>query len=726
MSEDKKRDRALQRRVRERQDKTGESYQAAWRRLTGDEQVDKTLDPSSPLNHRRIPLPFTTNVPILPGQSAQLTARPQVVSFWPDRLLIKNAGSWTIQQLTVEAKDGSKQSLIETADPGAAAFSYAAWHPLPPREVLCGNAIVLVVTYCGSSAEGECFEAVLFGWEDRLPTKADHAPSSKQNTKRISERATSPEARPAQTIKLPWTIASPTLFVDRVTIANAEDWIVNDIRTRGKSIFVQSGDVPAEMFTDTADVILEPLKKGDLVYVLATYIGRESSARLTVELSGTASAPSAPRTLSYFLPVSTGIPVLPMQSAQITARTQTASAFLPERIVIADSANWVVNDIKIGNASRFAQSGDIPALSFDGRTVGSHVMFGPAQPAQDFIVVVTRTPSRDKSAPFFCGVQGRLVEARESPRRARVRSTNGNKDKDVAPDKPRLVLPLTPNAENAHRVGPPIARIPPNQETRIVVRPIHGAFAIENLYISGVGTPEGSADWIVNQIEIDGRAQRVPKDITGTLFGSGSSARVSFAGLDVVERDRELALTVTYVGANPEGIPFFASATGSRPAQNPTVIPIAVRDPIKPSRQTTIRVSAPSTPFRVERFIIEDGNTEGGSADWIVNDVRIANRSQFAQSGDIPGDLFATNAIDTFVKLDSWPAGATLEIDVRYIGLRKDGALFRARLEGTVLRDDYDVAPPELRVLVETPGQAGVVVIATCDFRPPATSNSTP
>jgi hypothetical protein len=231
----------------------------------------------------------------------------------------------------------------------------------------------------------------------------------------------------------------------------------------------------------------------------------------------------------------------------------------------------------------------------------------------------------------------------------------------------------------------------------------------------------------VNEIEIAGRPQRVPKDIPGTLFGSGSLAHVSFAGLDVVERDRELALTVTYVGTNPEGIPFFASATGSRPAQNPTVVPIAARDPLQPTIRMTIRVSAPSTAFRVERFIIEDGNTEGGSADWIVNDLRIANRSQFAQSGDIPGDLFATNAIDTFVKFDSWPADATIEIDVTYIGLREDGALFRARLEGTVVRDDYDVAPPDLSVLVETPGQgAGAAVIATCDFRPPATSNSTP
>jgi hypothetical protein len=405
-----------------------------------------------------------------------------------------------------------------------------------------------------------------------------------------------------------------------------------------------------------------------------------------------------------------------------------AAAFLPVRIVIADSANWVVNDVKIGNASRFAQAGDVPALCFDSRTVGSHVMLGPVQPAQDFIIVTTRTPNSE-SAPFFCGVQGRLVEEHESPRRAHARSTStdGDKDKDVSPNRPRLVLPLTPNAENAHRVGPPIPRIPPNQKTRIVMRPIHGAFAIENLFISSAGTPGGSADWIVNEIEIDGRPQRVPKDIPGTLFGSGSLAHVSFAGLDVVERDRELALTVTYVGTNPEGIPFFATATGSRPAQNPTVVPIAARDPLQPTSRITIRASAPSTAFRVERFIIEDGNTEGGSADWIVNDLRIANRSRFMQSGDIPGDLFATNAIDTFVKFDSWPADATIEIDVTYIGLREDGALFRARLEGTVVRDDYDVAPPDLSVLVETPGQgAAAAVIATCDFRPPATSRSTP
>jgi len=422
------------------------------------------------------------------------------------------------------------------------------------------------------------------------------------------------------------------------------------------------------------------------------------------------------------LPMSSGVTVLPTQSAEITARQQALALFLPERFVIADSSNWTVNDIKVGNASRFAQSGDIPALSFDSRTIGSRMLLGPVLPAQDFIVVTTRSPSCDQSAPFFCGVQGHLVEGHEFPRKTRPFSadTNGEGNKDVLPDKPRLILPLTPNAENAHRVSHPIPQIPPNQKTRIVVRPIHGAFMIENLFIGG-----GSADWIVNDIEIDGRPQRVPKDIPGALLKSESPTRLSFAGLDVVERDRELALIVTYVGTNPEGISFFAAALGSRPAQNPTVVPIAVREPLQPTRHMVIRLRAPSTAFRVERFIIEDGGTEGGSADWIVNDLRIANKSQFKQSGDIPGDMFATNAIDSFVKFDAWPVDATIEIVMTYIGLREEGALFHARLEGTVVRDDYAVAPPDLGVLVETAGQE-TLVIATCNFRPPATSMSSP
>ena len=439
MSNDKKRDRALQRLVRERQDKTGESYQAAWRRLKGDATGDEMADKASSFlkhRHQRILLPLSTEVSILPGQSAQITVRSQVASFWPDRFLIKNTESWTIHKLTVENRilqrvEGAprlKYALIEVADQSAALFSQDTWQTLPAREVLCGDEVVLEVSYRGSNTEGECFEAALFGWEDHLPAKVTRAPSATQDSRRISERATSPEARSGQPIKLPFDIVAPTLFVDRVSIANAKDWIINDIRTCGKSIFVQAGDVPAVMFSEDVRVILEPLKKGDLVYILATYIGGESSARLLVELSGTATAPLDPRPLSYFLPMSSSWHLLPMQSWPITARPQVPG-FLPERIVIADSVHWTVNDIKVGNASRFAQAGDVPALAFDSRTVGSRIAFGPVQLGQDFIIVATRVPGCDEGAFFVCGVQGRLVEELEAPWKVRAPGAEENQPK---------------------------------------------------------------------------------------------------------------------------------------------------------------------------------------------------------------------------------------------------------------------------------------------------------
>src|SRR6187455_3269645 len=88
MSDEKKRDRALQRRVRERMEKTGESYQAAWRHVSGSDGGDGEKSIGELPTSRRSPLSLSTNdVRILPGQSAQITGRPQIASFWPDRLL---------------------------------------------------------------------------------------------------------------------------------------------------------------------------------------------------------------------------------------------------------------------------------------------------------------------------------------------------------------------------------------------------------------------------------------------------------------------------------------------------------------------------------------------------------------------------------------------------------------------------------------------------------------
>lgn len=117
---------------------------------------------------------------------------------------------------------------------------------------------------------------------------------------------------------------------------------------------------------------------------------------------------------------------------------------------------------------------------------------------------------------------------------------------------------------------------------------------------------------------------------------------------------------------------------------------------------------------------------------------RINGRTQFAQSGNIPGHMFATNAITSFVSLEDCKAGGEIEVDVTYIGAAPppsrsmsalpiqsssaastEEAIFKGRLEGTVVRDDYSVSPPDLRVIVRTGDKiSDVPVIATCNWRP--------
>lgn len=288
-------------------------------------------------------------------------------------------------------------------------------------------------------------------------------------------------------------------------------------------------------------------------------------------------------------------------------------------------------------------------------------------------------------------------------------------------------------------------RVPPHQPTRVTGRPKNGAIEIDRVVISSAGTAGGAADWIVNDIEVDGRSQLAVKDLSGALFGPRgvaanwkASTGLSIHGFDTVEYDGELAIVVTYVGSNPEGIPFFGSAIGVEPPQRPTVIPIsssvelhpasvAIEQPLMLTKTTTIVARVPNIPFKMIRLEVDDDGTAGGAADWIVNDLRVNGRTQFRQPGAIPGDMFSTRAIDSFITYETCDAGCTIEIDVSYIGLNEQGARFVARLEGTVVRDDYSVAPPDLHVVVETIGHGpGKVVIARCNWRspPPPPSSS--
>ena len=113
------------------------------------------------------------------------------------------------------------------------------------------------------------------------------------------------------------------------------------------------------------------------------------------------------------------------------------------------------------------------------------------------------------------------------------------------------------------------------------------------------------------------------------------------------------------------------------------ILPMSTGVPILPTQSAQITGRPQVLVFKIGRFVISNAGTAGGAADWIVNDIKIGNRSQFVQSGDVPGDLFAVNAIDTFVRFEAAQTAMDVVVVVTYIGLNESGAPFFGAMVGT-------------------------------------------
>jgi hypothetical protein len=108
---------------------------------------------------------------------------------------------------------------------------------------------------------------------------------------------------------------------------------------------------------------------------------------------------------------------------------------------------------------------------------------------------------------------------------------------------------------------------------------------------------------------------------------------------------------------------------------------------VLPDQSVQITVRPQAGAFRPKRFFISSAGTPGGSADWIVEDLRIGNRSQFAQAGNLPGDMFASGAIDAYVSFETCQTAMDITVVVRYVGTSPEGAIFYGALVGTAV--DY-------------------------------------
>lgn len=117
------------------------------------------------------------------------------------------------------------------------------------------------------------------------------------------------------------------------------------------------------------------------------------------------------------LPMSTGVPILPTQSAHITSRPRATCNC--KRFIISNAgtaggaADWVVNDIKIDGVSQFLKPGNISGNMFSTNTerdmidaLDALVQLTSAQSEMAVDVIVTYIGLNENGCPFF----GAMVE----------------------------------------------------------------------------------------------------------------------------------------------------------------------------------------------------------------------------------------------------------------------------------------------------------------------------
>ena len=106
---------------------------------------------------------------------------------------------------------------------------------------------------------------------------------------------------------------------------------------------------------------------------------------------------------------------------------------------------------------------------------------------------------------------------------------------------------------------------------------------------------------------------------------------------------------------------------------------------------TLIITSRPQRPaYRPERMFVSgpivtnSGLATGETASaWLIQDISIGNKSQFAQAGAIPGDIFANLSIDSFVSFDTVQTAMDVTVTVSYVGTSESAVSFFGGMLGT-------------------------------------------
>ncbi len=114
---------------------------------------------------------------------------------------------------------------------------------------------------------------------------------------------------------------------------------------------------------------------------------------------------------------------------------------------------------------------------------------------------------------------------------------------------------------------------------------------------------------------------------------------------------------------------------------NRNVMPIHSDGPVKRNETTIIKGRVMHAAFTPERVFVSMAGTTCGAADWIINDILVDGKSQFEQAGPLPGDMFQSQAIDSFVSFTM--CRKELVVVATYIGENENGCSFYGSIIGT-------------------------------------------
>ena len=112
------------------------------------------------------------------------------------------------------------------------------------------------------------------------------------------------------------------------------------------------------------------------------------------------------------------------------------------------------------------------------------------------------------------------------------------------------------------------------------------------------------------------------------------------------------------------------------------VLPFSSGVPVLPGQSVQL-VARPQVDLLCKRFLVSFASSPNGAADWIIEDIRINARSQFIQPGALPGDMFASDAIDAYMTFHTL-ALANMDITVvaTYVGTITEGVPFFGSMVG--------------------------------------------